>query len=35
MVCTKVYLIVGVCTKVYQGNLANLDSDTKVYLEYN
>ena len=30
---TKVYLILGVCTKVYLQNLANLDADTKVYLE--
>ena len=33
MVCTKVYLILGVYTKVYLQNLANLDADTKVYLE--
>ena len=31
--CTKVYLILGVYTKVYLQNLANLDADTKVYLE--
>ena len=33
MVCTKVYLILGVYTKAYLQNLANLDADTKVYLE--
>ena len=33
MVCTKVYLILEVYTKVYLQNLANLDADTKVYLE--
>ena len=30
---TKVYLILGVCTKIYLKNLATFDVYTKVYLE--
>ena len=33
MVCTEVYLILGVCTKVYHQNLAKFDDDNKVYLK--